>query len=420
MKRSHLIPTIDLLVYCAATIFAVATAWWISTEGGVSDLVLYSALQATFLLILTPCLAPFGEKLERTGLFRIAIIVLVVRAALCIGVSLCYGYQIGILVFACLLDSVAMALYMPLSKGVLPDLVIKKDELNLALSLQKRYQQIGSIVGPVIAGGLLTMTSGYLYAYCMVAMITLVAIAVLMAHSELMERIKNLTRPDQGDTWSRSLVASVQTLMAIPVEFGWNIRSFFLAALLMPLCVTLLPLYVHERGYSGFWFSMLQLAFSAGAVLATFTYQYTTKYVPRPYISMLSLSITGLALIAFSFTNHQVAMAALLCIVGCMFTINQLNGQTHRLLAMPRDMRIRFTAINFTNIRLATALGITCAGALLDHLSINTLYIMFGVLSVACAFTTVLIPGYYRFMSLTQDEVDGYYQRHFPGAFRVR
>lgn len=181
--------------------------------------------------------------------------------------------------------------------------------------------------------------------------------------------------------------------------------------------MTLLPLYVHERGYSGFWFSLLQLALGMGAVVATFTYQQSTKYVKRPHISMLSLCITSLALIAFSMTHNKVVMVILLGLVGFMFTMNQLNGQTHRLLAIPRDMRIRFTAINFTNIRLATTIGIAVAGAMLDHMSVATLYVVFGILSLVCALTTVLIPGYYEFMSLTEDEVAGYYQRRFPNAF---
>lgn len=411
MKKIYIIPTTDLLVYLSSSLFGITTAWWVSTIGGPDEIVSYGVFQALFLLVLTPSLAPFCEKMGRVLLIKISIVFLIIRSFICFCLSL-NDFSFEILLFSCFLDSMALAIYMPISKSLIPDMVHHK-QLESALSLQKRFQQIGSISGPGLAGMLLSFDRGHTVGYVAVALFTT---AALLIQFYCKYEVK-IGQSMSNEPWKDSLTKGFKVMAQIPLELCWNIRTFFLLGLLTPMLITLVPLYLKELELDSSWFGILELFYGVGAIAGTLTYKYFVRYVSRAYTSIIAMSLVGCFLILFAQTDLMEIKVTLFFLIGILFTTNQINGQSYRLLAIPKEMRVRFNAISFTNIRLAATCGISLAGYMLKVYSIETTYIVFGAIIFAVSFTTLIIPGYHEFMSLSKSKVDNFYRERFPHLF---
>jgi MFS family permease len=235
------------------------------------------------------------------------------------------------------LSAGAMAFDGPARQSMVP-LLVPREELASALSLNSITSQLASIAGPALMGLLIARYSIGLV-YCVNAVSFLAVIAALLAMRT------------GGGTDNRapvSLGAAIEGL-----RFMWNSRLLtslmlldFLATFFGSATV-LLPVVATERLSAGAQdYGMLVAAPSAGALVAAFGMSLRGVIGRQGLVVLGAVFAYGLATIAFGLARTLPICLLALAASGAADTVSTVLRQTIRQLNTPDHLRGRMTSVN--------------------------------------------------------------------------
>jgi MFS family permease len=208
------------------------------------------------------------------------------------------------------------------------------------------------------------------------------------------------------------------TVLAARNSSRW--RRLAIHPTFMPGPVTtglLLPLHVQALGLSAAWFGACGAALSVGvAGLAP----ALIDLKGRVGALVLAISTCALAIAGIGLCRWSPGLPMLFALLGLCLSVTQLVGQTHRMLAIPEAFRVRMAAAHLATAHLAAALAPALAGALLQHASVQAVYLLLAAGFAAGGLLLLLVPGLGPFLQLDHEGVRGWYGRHYPGAFTPR
>ncbi|MFC5474525.1 MFS transporter [Paraherbaspirillum soli] len=403
----------DALMLLAQMVGYVVLPWWIAHQGGARDLALYGMVLSVAAFIAMPLWSPFGDRIPKRTQIAVG---LAARASIALLVAIlasCGHYNIVLLIAAGIVTTVSDTIITPASSTIAAEL-IPAEKLSDALSLQKTAQAAGRIAGPALGGGMLAAagTPAALWLSC----------ALLMLAAMLATRIPPpsaaVLKTSGAAHWWFDLKAGLAVKWQVPLERGWTLVNFITWIFMGPALTMLIPLKVQALGLSGAWLGACEAALSLGMLGgALWGAGFLAKTFGRYQVRVGAGVIQGLALTLAGFTQWPlVLMAAFLC-AGMANSAVVLIGLTHRTLAIPRDFRVRITAVNIMSTLVAGALGPAAAGAALTHWSVSHVYIAFGLASTVCATGFVLVPRFREFFSLDHEQVKDWYQLQYPQVF---
>lgn len=404
----------ELLTLLCIGVWNVALSWWIASNGGARDLAIYGVALSSSSIFFTFVLSPLGDRYNKRT------VILYARAALLVSgvalASMCSSshYNITHIVWVVLTGSAAMAIVLPACAAVPAD-VVKVEHLPLALSMQKTVQAIGRTIGPALAGGILALADLSLSFWAMASLGALSALSTLPV-SKL--GVQHLTKKSPK-SWHSDLRAGLRAKWEILIERYWSLLSLAFFSVFLPATGMLLPLLVRRQGLTGGWYGLVDVGYAAGMV---FGFVWLTQLLNRRF-GRVAASVIGLSFTGASIASAGLVAAPLLLVVaffgaGAGFAIHNLNGQTHRTLAIPAPYRVRLMAINVMLYQVASAMGAAITGWLISaRATPETLYVAYGTIILIVGVSFAWIPGYSHFMGLCHERADCFYGKQRPDLF---
>jgi MFS family permease len=405
----------ELLGLLASSLAQAAIAWWISTRGGAADLARYGAAVALAALIATPLLSPWGDRVSKRRLIRLANACLVIDALGLAVLAHSVVYSWVLLCLCSVLSIAANALLWPVQASILPELVPPAD-LPEAIRLRRGAQALGSLLGPGLAGGSLAVVD---LPWTMASGLSLFVLSACVAW-----RIGTPPFPSHaavGRGWRSDLVDGIRAKWGVPLDRWWTLTGALMMVCLLPATGLLLPLHVQALGLSAAWFGACGAALSVGVLVGVAGLAPALINRKGRVVSLvLAISTCAGAIAGIGLCRWAPGLPLLFALLGLCMSVTQLVGQTHRLLAIPEAFRVRMAAAHLTTAHFAAALAPALAAALLQHASVQAVYLLLAAGFGAGGLLLLLVPGLGPFLRLDHEGVRGWYGRHHPGAFTPR
>ncbi|HZS63018.1 MAG TPA: MFS transporter [Xanthobacteraceae bacterium] len=282
-----------------------------------------------------------------------------------------------------LLFGSARAFQQPTQSSLLP-LIVPPGLLSRALAASSSSNQIATIVGPLIGGFLLLVSTALVFATC--ALLYLVAALLVVRLNP--ERSVSSREP----ITLRTLFAGIAFIFHRPIILGAITLDLF--AVVLGSVNAMLPIYakdVFETGPDGL--AWLRASMAAGALA------FSVVLARRPMrrnagpIMFTAVAIFGSATVLFGFsTSMPVAMFAM-AVMGAADMVSVVIRQTMIQLGTPNEMRGRVSAVNFLFIGTSNQLGDFRSGVMAEWFGVfpSVLIGGLGTLAVVAA-SIVLFP----------------------------
>jgi MFS family permease len=294
----------------------------------------------------------------------------------------------GTVTLVVFLSGCTAAIAIPFQQALLPDLVPKED-LLAAVSLGSAQYNLGRVVGPALAGGLIAATS-FTWAFAVNAA-SFFAVIVALAILDLPAR--GHIDDDPGGLWTR-IREGARAALAEP-----GCRSALLliavAGFLASPFIALIPAKAAEVVGGGAKSTAsgtgaLTTAQGVGAVLGALAVAPMALRYGRRRLLTFCLIATPVALMAYAAAGTLVLAVIALSIVGAMY-IGVLSGLgTVIQLRAPTQYRARILSLYTVALGSLYPLGALVQGVIADRLSLGVatagaaaiLIVVIGLLSV--------------------------------------
>jgi MFS family permease len=284
-------------------------------------------------------------------------------------------------------NGVAAALGFPSFQAMLPDLVPVED-LPGAIALSSAQYNLGRVIGPAIAGVVITV-GGYAWAEGANAVSFLAVVAVML--------IITLPPPSahaRSETFFRSIVDG---FLFVRGEPGLRITALamclntFLAAPFIALVPTM-ALEVLHSGKVGT--AVLITAQGIGAVLMAFSLGSLVERHGKRRVLMTLMGALPIALVAYAGAPDLALAAVALFVVGLLYLGALSSFTTIAQLRVPPEIRGRVLAVFTVILGSLYPLGSVVQGKIADHIGLRETTIGAAVLmAIVMLATRALRPG---------------------------
>jgi len=324
--------------------------------GSIAYTGLVGAAQAVALVVLSPIGGALADRVDRRRLLQGAQAVALVVAALLAWLTLSGNAVAWHVVLSVVLTTAAATFDQPARQALIPALV-PRNQIAQAIALLNPSRELAILVGPLMAGLLITVGGpGLMYVVDAVTYGLLVAILAVL-------RTPPLELPTEKRTMFQSIVEGARYIAHRPLIY--TLMGLDLSATVFSAYRVLLPalavdvLHVGSAGYG-----VLSAAPSAGALLATYSVFRTVERSTRQgRVLLVSTMLYGVAaiLLAFSPFFAMAVVAALL--LGGFDAMATTIRHAAVQIDTPDEIRGRVTAFYQMSSRGGPALGDVVVGA---------------------------------------------------------
>jgi len=239
--------------------------------------------------------------------------------------------------------SATIGAFDPPARQALVPMLVPREHLPNAISLNTIMIQAASVAGPAI-GGLLIGSAGLKWVYLANAVSFGCVIAALLMMRDIPERAD--TEQSRNEVSWRAAREGLRFVFGSPLIRSTMLLDFF--ATFFSSAIALLPifaqdiLFVGPQGYGWLYAAPAAgaLAMSAGMVWLT------ERIVQRGRILLWAVAAYGLATIGFGFSRSFWLTFACLAATGAADTISMVIRNIVRQLETPDRLRGRMTGIN--------------------------------------------------------------------------
>ncbi|ASP38714.1 hypothetical protein CHH28_08480 [Bacterioplanes sanyensis] len=214
---------------------------------------------------------------------------------------------------------------------------------------------------------------------------------------------------------------SVWRSIYLGAKLKWRMRlerDQLLVMALMNIMVTaffllLLPNLMRENEGNVLAYGIAQSAVAAGGwVTAAFGIKLLSRWLAKYYLCSVGLLLLSAGIIGAS-VSHSWLFYLSLFSAGFGFSLFSINGNSHRILALPDHLRARLSSFDMTVGAATRFIGLSLTGALLQVASSNDIIYGYGVLLLVLSLVMLAIPDYKEFMSLPHEQAENYYARKY-------
>ena len=295
---------------------------------------------------------PAGHMADNYNRKRIITLMTLAVAAASLGLTLISKHQAPVgLVYVCLFFMAATRTFLvAASASFLPALVDRKD-LSYAVNWSATTFQLSSIVGPIVAGGLIAIAGKHAWPVYAVNVCAALIFAGMMAQI----RTHHIVAVREKMSF-RTLLTGVGFVFANKTILG--IISLDMFAVLLGGATALLPVYaklILNVGSVGLGF--LQAALPMGALLCTFILAHRPPIQKAGRSLLLVVTAFGVATIGFGLSRWFWLSFLMLFTCGTVDNVSVVIRHTLVQLLTPDDKRGRVSAVNNLFIGTSNELG---------------------------------------------------------------
>jgi MFS family permease len=262
----------------------------------------------------------------------------------------------------------------PARQSLVPNLV-PREHLTNAVSLNTLSAQIGTVVGPMVAGLMISVFNiGWVYALNAVTFLIVVAALLSMRYRR--------TTPLQssGLGWG-SLVEGLRFTYRSRIIWGTMLLDFF--ATFFSSARTMLPIVAGEiLGTGAVGYGLLRTAQPAGALIAGATVALRRDIRRQGMVLLVSVVIYGLATALFGISTVFALSYVLFALTGAADTVSTVIRGTIRQMLTPDHLRGRMTSVNMIFFMGGPQLGELEAGLVGAALGVPFAIVSGGVATV--------------------------------------
>lgn len=406
----------DALALLAMTVGGVAVPWWITVQNGARDMAIYAIVAAAVAFAVMPITSTIGDRYDKRILIQIGLGLCAVTSLVMASLATFGSYNIHIILAVDAVAVSGLALVSPIGNVIAPD-ILPADRVSQGLQRQRLFQSAGQLVGPLVGGGALAY-AGVKFALWVQVLLLLLAIAFI-------GRLPGLDvkgAHDSQRSWLHELTAGMRAKWCIALERNWTAIGFLGGLFLTPSLGMLLPLKVHAMALEGEWLGISEAGLALGLLLgaAVGMSRSLVARIGRYQLRFAASILMGPAVMLVGFSSNPIVLVAALMLVGIANAMVVMMGYSRRILATPARFRTRMMAVNMMLPQLASMVGPLAAAIILLRLPIGSVYVIFGASLLICNFGYLLVPDFRVFMSLADDEVEGWYGQRYPEAFEPR
>lgn len=324
--------------------------------GSIAYTGLVGAAQAVALVVLSPLGGALADRVDRRRLLQGAQAVALLVAGLLAWLTLTGNALAWHVVLSVVLTTAAATFDQPARQALIPTLV-PRNQIAQAIALLNPSRELAILLGPLMAGLLITVGGpGLMYAVDTATYALLVVILAVL-------RTPPLPRPEERRTVVQSIVEGARYIGHRPLIY--TLMGLDLSATVFSAYRVLLPalavdvLHVGSTGYG-----ILSAAPSAGALLATYSVFRTVERSTRQgKVLLAATALYGVAaiLLAFSPVFAMAVVAALL--LGGFDAMATTIRHAAVQIDTPDEIRGRVTAFYQMSSRGGPALGDVVVGA---------------------------------------------------------
>ncbi|GAA2079876.1 MFS transporter [Actinomadura alba] len=324
--------------------------------GSIAYTGLVGAAQAVALLVLSPLGGALADRVDRRRLLQAAQAVALLVAATLAWLTLTGNARAWHVVVSVVLTTAAATFDQPARQALIPALV-PKGQIAQAIALLNPSRELAILVGPLMAGVLITLAGpGLMYAVDAVTYGLLVAVLAML-------RVPALRPPEERRSVLGSIVEGARYISRRPLIY--NLMALDISATVFSAYRVLLPalavdvLKVGSTGYG-----VLSSAPSAGALLATYSVFRTVERSRRQgRVLLWSTVLYGVA--ALLLAQSPVFVLAVLAagLLGAFDAMATTIRHAAVQIDTPDELRGRVTAFYQMSSRGGPAVGDVVVGA---------------------------------------------------------
>lgn len=366
------------------TLYDIALMWYMYKKTGSSIALGLSVLCFTVpSVLIAPLAGVFADRFDKKKIIintdiLSGIIMLVFSYFIFVD-----KYPIYILYIFMILSSMVTAVFNPAISSSIP-VIVKEEDLKDANTLNQMSSQITNILGPVLAGILISfMNIGLLF--CINGLSFLIC-AITESFIVIPKVIIETSTNGIGSQFKEGLkyIASDKPLLYL-VMAGGVIINFFLAPL--SIYETILSTKILNVGSTGY--GMMNSAISAGALLGALLIManiFNDKYK----MTVIGLCIEGIAVAFLGLVpNYYVALLSE-AILGVGVAMASVGISTLYQTLIPKDKMGRVMALVSTLCSVSVPLGTLLGSIIIAYMPLNIILIISGVFILVTGF--LLIP----------------------------
>lgn len=249
-------------------------------------------------------------------------------------------HQLWAIYLVSAVSAAASAFDNPARNAFFPQLV-PPEHLPNAISLNSILFQAASVVGPVLAGGIISISN-----VAWVYVVDALSFAVLVGSLLAMRDIPARKAKSQLSMGPRAAMEGLRFVFGRPLIRSSMLLDFF--ATFFASATALLPIFAQDILHVGaHGFGLLSSATAAGAVLTSFVMVPAIERIERRgRILIFAAVIYGLTTVAFGFSSSFWLSFFCLFLAGCADMVSTVLRQVIRQIATPDEMRGRMTSVN--------------------------------------------------------------------------
>lgn len=272
------------------------------------------------------------------------------------------------------LGAAAAAFDNPARQALVPNLV-PREHLTNALSLNTLNWQIGTIIGPMIAGLMLgAFNIGWIYAANAITFLAVIIALLLM-------RYRGQASPLNGGLGWKPLMEGLRFVYRSRLIWSTMLLDFF--ATFFSSARTMLPIVAGDILHVGsLGYGLLRTAQPVGAVIAGAALALRKDIHRQGAVLLASVAIYGAATALFGASTLFALSLLMLALTGAADTVSTVIRATLRQLLTPDHLRGRMTSVNMIFFMGGPQLGELEAGLVASAFGVPFAIISGGMATV--------------------------------------
>jgi MFS family permease len=259
--------------------------------------------------------------------------------------------------------SVANAFDNPARSALVPNLV-PREHLTNALSLSNINFQLGTIVGPALAGLLLALFHSASVVYWFDALSYFAVLAALLLIRTRLPAM-SARQVNFGAALDGLRFVRRSPIMASTMSLDFFATFLGVSPLLLPIFADKV-LHVNADGLG-----LLFAAEAVGAVITSVIMSFVRHVERQGRVVLISIAIYGLAGVVVGLSTTYWLTWAALAVIGAADTVSMVMRQTIRQLVTPDELRGRMTSVNMVFFMGGPQLGNLESGALAQAIGVG-------------------------------------------------
>lgn len=402
-------------------IMRIAVAWWCLEETkSATAFALIISLSVGFEIYLSPLLSSFGDHYPRLKLICSSQWAISLITFLIVIVNVLEHFNIYIITTLLILISVLVCFREPTIIGTIPDLV-HKECVSDAISRRSQINSIYIFLGPLIAA---FMTSYFgvkttlLLALIFSILSSLFYLAVIFFEKD---NPVNLPRPNgENLEWFKKTKSGFVAIINVKSELYIAIFAAIVNFNMYPFFSIIIPYWINQvLKLPASYLGLFEGAFGLGLIAGSgYFVKLLNEVFGRFYTILTGFMLLGFSIILIVSVHYYYAALCFAFLCGVAFMLININLNTLRISATPPTFRVRMSAIASFLSRIFNPIGVFFAGLAITHFGVQVVVVISGGLIVMIVPFLIFSQNVRNALLLSHKDMDGYYERKYPTAFK--